>query len=187
MQLSPLKWKRAAVKLYVKPGEVHYETLGSFTMNVSFYEMQTSNQMLEPYLRLCVLVAAAFLTSSCHSLPPNGKAVASPDTHLVDPQAEAMLLKRIQAEISDARCSADSQCRTLPIGEKSCGGPVSWVPWSVSVSNGEQLRIWTAQLAAMQRRRNEISGAMSNCQYIADPGASCVAQHCELRRLNHSN
>src|SRR3990167_6884371 len=36
---------------------------------------------------------------------------------------EAALLARIDAEVGGAPCSSSTQCRTLPIGAKACGGP----------------------------------------------------------------
>src|SRR4051812_47210296 len=45
------------------------------------------------------------------------------------PEAESALAE-ISAQIGDAACSADSQCRTLAIGKKPCGGPESYVAWS---------------------------------------------------------
>ncbi len=96
-------------------------------------------------------------------------------------EAEAALLARIRGEIGAARCDNDTQCRTLPIGEKACGGPEQWLAWSVGSGRAEQLKAWSAELAALQRQRHLAAGMMSNCAYNADPGAVCQAQRCVIR------
>lgn len=95
--------------------------------------------------------------------------------------AEAALLVRIRGEIGAATCDNDAQCRTLPIGEKACGGPEQWLAWSITTGRADQLKAWSAELAALQRQRQQASGMMSNCAYNADPGAQCQARRCVLR------
>jgi len=94
---------------------------------------------------------------------------------------EAALLARLRQEIGDAPCSADTQCRSLAVGHKACGGPQQWWAWSTTTARGERLQAWADELAALQKQRDEASGRMSNCQYVADPGAVCQARRCVLR------
>jgi hypothetical protein len=96
------------------------------------------------------------------------------------PATEQQLADRIRAEIGDAPCSSDSQCRTLPIGHKSCGGPAAWWAWSTQNASAERLQGWGRQLADLQQRNQARSGMVSNCQLVTDPGARCLAQHCTL-------
>lgn len=102
------------------------------------------------------------------------------------PTAEATLLAHIRAEVGDAPCSTDKQCRTLAVGAKACGGPEFWLPWSTTAVPGaagraERLQAWSAELGKLQTQRQQASGMVSNCQYNADPGAVCQAQHCVLQ------
>lgn len=125
------------------------------------------------------LAAAAglLLVAGCQAQAPaaSGAAAASP----VD--AESALLARIRGEIGDARCDSDAQCRTVGIGEKACGGPATYYAWSGPAARGEKLKAWSAELAALQRKRAAASGMVSNCQFMPDPGAVCVQQRCVLR------
>ena len=133
------------------------------------------------WLRLSGVLAGLLCAASCDSPTPLGPS-AAPTTALATGRAvEADLLARITTEIGDAHCSTDAQCRTLPLGEKACGGPVSWLPWSAAMSQAAQLEAWADQLAALQRQRHARSAVMSNCQYLPDPGAVCQAQRCVLR------
>ena len=101
-------------------------------------------------------------------------------TAATDGTSEAALLARIQAGVGEAACSSDAQCRTLPIGEKACGGPERWLAWSTTSPKADQLPGWAAALAALARQRNQGSGMVGNCQYMPDPGAVCRAQHCVM-------
>ncbi len=102
------------------------------------------------------------------------------------PADEAALLARIRADIGDARCSSDAQCRTLAIGHKACGGPQQWWAWSTTTGQADRLQAWAAELASLQKQQQEASGRVSNCQYIGDPGAVCQAQRCVLRAAAHA-
>ena len=113
----------------------------------------------------------ALLLGACQAHPPAKTPVAS------DPTA---LLARIQAGIGDAPCSSDAQCRTLPIGEKPCGGPERWLAWSSASPQATQLPAWAAELSALVRQRNQESGILGNCRVQPDPGAICQAERCVL-------
>ena len=91
---------------------------------------------------------------------------------------EAALLARIRGAVGEAKCSDNSQCRTLAIGEKPCGGPEQWLPYSSATAPVEPLKAWSAELSAAAKRRNASSGMAGNCSYTPDPGAACVAGRC---------
>lgn len=119
--------------------------------------------------------AGLLLMAACQAQPPAPSGAASSPE-----QAEAALLARIRGEIGEARCSTDAQCHTLALGEKACGGPAGYLAWSGTEARGRQLQAWSAELAMMQRKRAASSGMMSNCMFLADPGAVCVQQRCVL-------
>ena len=128
--------------------------------------------------------AVLLLVSACQAQPvapaaaPAVPPVVSP---MSAPADETALLARLRTEIGDARCTADTQCRTLGVGHKACGGPQQWWAWSTLTARGERLQAWADELAALQKQRQEASGMLSNCLYVADPGAVCQAQRCVLR------
>ncbi|MDH4389853.1 MAG: hypothetical protein QE285_00345 [Aquabacterium sp.] len=118
-------------------------------------------------------VGCVWAVSACQAQP-----LASPDGS--SRQHEAQLQQRITAAIGAAACQQQADCRTLPLGAKACGGPVRWVAWSASQSDGVQLRAWADELAALQRQRQAVEGQMSNCSIVADAGAVCRAGQCVL-------
>ncbi|MGY0195047.1 hypothetical protein ACWA7J_08230 [Leptothrix sp. BB-4] len=97
----------------------------------------------------------------------------------------APLLRRIEQTIGTASCQRDSDCRTVPVGQKSCGGPEAWLPWSTrTVSTPERQQALTdlaRQHAQARTAAHQASGMMSNCSVLPDPGATCQAQRCVLR------
>lgn len=95
------------------------------------------------------------------------------------------LLKRIEQGIGTPSCQRDSDCRTLAIGQKSCGGPEAHLPWStrtVPTPEGQKaLSDLARQHAQARAAAHQASGMMSNCSVLPDPGATCKAQRCVLR------
>ena len=106
---------------------------------------------------------------------------------LPEPANEAQLVAAIRLDVGDAPCDSDQQCKTLAMGEKDCGGPEYWLAWSTTRSNAKVLQAKSTELAALQQRRNEASGARSNCRFMGDPGSMCVAKRCVLKTPNTAN
>jgi hypothetical protein len=50
---------------------------------------------------------------------------------------------KIQAANSDLRCDNSSQCHSLGVGAKACGGPENYIAWSSKNSDGAQLKAWS--------------------------------------------
>lgn len=94
----------------------------------------------------------------------------------------AQLLVLIRAEIGDAACSADAQCRTLPIGARACGGPAAWWAWSTASADGAKLQTLAARLHAVEQERLLREGLLSTCIALPDSGAACVAGRCAVNR-----
>jgi hypothetical protein len=87
-------------------------------------------------------------------------------------------MQQITAEVGTAACDNNSQCKTLAVGSKACGGPASYLAYSTKQSNGEKLtRLATADAAA-QKAKEASSGMVSTCSLVMDPGAVCTAGRC---------
>ena len=129
------------------------------------------------------LIAGLPGLGACQAQPGSADvaAYAATAAESASPSDEADLLARIRGAIGEAACSSDAQCRTLPVGEKACGGPQGWLAWSVASPQAGALPGWADELAALARQRNRRSGLASNCQYLPDPGAVCQRQRCVLR------
>ena len=92
--------------------------------------------------------------------------------------------RELRALIGPAACTADAQCRSMPVGAKACGGPAGYLAWSTQGTDAQRLAALAARQADAQRREIETSGMRSNCAMLVDPGAACVAGRCELATPN---
>lgn len=92
----------------------------------------------------------------------------------------AALWQQIKSTNANLSCDSDSQCHSLGIGAKACGGPENYLAWSSKNSDGTQLKALVAQHAATRRADDLRQGMMSTCSVVSDPGASCRASVCTL-------
>ncbi|WP_229483047.1 hypothetical protein [Massilia horti] len=95
-------------------------------------------------------------------------------------ESPAATFERIRALIGTAACTDSSQCRTLAIGGKACGGPESYLPWSTKQTSEQELRALGERYANERQAEQTRSGEMSNCRFMPDPGAVCRAGTCQL-------
>jgi hypothetical protein len=97
------------------------------------------------------------------------------------PEAQpAGTLGQIRALIGNAACTETSQCHTLPIGARACGGPQSYLPWSSKQTSGDALRALGDRFKAEREAEIKAKGEMSDCRFIVDPGAVCRAGTCQV-------
>ena len=105
-------------------------------------------------------------------------------TPIATPTGSASLLPPIKALIGDAGCDSDAQCHSIGVGAKACGGPDGYLAWSTRNTDAVALRALTERQAQVQRDEQASSGMLSNCQFMPDPGARCVAaggqRKCQL-------
>jgi len=99
------------------------------------------------------------------------------------PEAESpvvALWQQIKSANANLQCDNSSQCHSIGIGAKACGGPENYLAWSSKNSDGAQLKALVAQHSAARREDDQRKGMMSTCSVVSDPGASCRAGVCTL-------
>ena len=136
-------------------------------------------------LGACSGVSANGNTPAAPGAAPAAAAPTAPPAPAPAPasqNAHVGLLQKIKDEIGNAECDNASQCKTLPVGHKSCGGPEGYLAYSTKTGNTKQLMALAEQYAAARKAENERSGMLSNCMMEPDPGATCVANRCVLVR-----
>jgi hypothetical protein len=92
--------------------------------------------------------------------------------------APAGTLQQLQALIGSAACTDSSQCRTVAIGARACGGPQGYLAWSTAQTDGGALRALAERYKAERQAEIKQKGEMSDCRFLADPGASCRSGTC---------
>lgn len=111
-------------------------------------------------------------------------ALASPGSVASAPQAAAgsALLQDIDKLIGKASCTADTQCRSLPLGQRACGGPELYRAYAAGAAEARLIEL-ARQHRQTRRAQREGNGRVGICQLLADPGARCdqQQQRCVLR------
>lgn len=125
------------------------------------------------------LAAAAIALAACvHAVP----ATAADPPARPAPAASSLsgegsgpaLHAQVQRLIGRAACDSDAQCRTLPLGARACGGPDSYVAWSVLGTDQAALQRAAERYGQWQAQQQARSGTMSICMVETDPGAVCA-------------
>lgn len=89
-------------------------------------------------------------------------------------------LEQIRALIGTASCTDSSQCQTVPIGARACGGPQRYLAWSSTQTSGDALQALADRYKAERQAEIKAKGEISDCRFLVDPGAVCRAGTCQL-------
>lgn len=127
---------------------------------------------------VCATLASCAQTAPAPALKP---ALASASATLGESER---LSRELHELIGPATCSADSQCRSLAVGAKACGGPAGYLAWSTAGTDVARVTDLAARQTEAQRREVVASGMRSNCAIAVDPGAVCLAGRCQLATPN---
>ena len=123
------------------------------------------------------LVASAPAVAATRVPPPpaiqpvGATANTATDLASVDAQLETTLTQA-------SACTADTECHSVAIGAKACGGPTGYRAYSsktVSTASVDALAQRERDLAAQAARD---SHQVSTCFMLADPGAHCQHDKC---------
>lgn len=142
--------------------------------------MKTAPLPLLVSMRLAAASLLMLTATACGSAPQ-----AVPDQPMPPPPPAAAgeteaLWQKIQAANADTSCDTSSQCHTIGVGSRACGGPESYLAWSSKNSDGAALKALAEQHSAARRADDERAQMMSTCMMVADPGASCRESRCTV-------
>lgn len=129
--------------------------------------------------KLFLVLLLACGACSTHARDPGPSTPGAPAQENAT-EAAVGTLERMRALAGAASCAESSQCRTLPVGAMACGGPESYLPYSVSGTDEKALRALGEQYKAERKAANTAGGMMSICRHQIDPGAVCVSGTCQL-------
>ena len=130
--------------------------------------------------KLILVLSLACAACTTQAQDPGRKGEAAPRAPAAGQAAGGDLLARIRALAGAATCTESGQCRTLPVGAVPCGGPESYLPYSMSGTDEKALRALGEQYKAERQAANKGGGLMSICRHLPDPGAVCVSGACQL-------
>lgn len=118
------------------------------------------------FLRTTLLLCSALALPACAGKTPPA----------------ATTYAQLEAAIGGARCQQDSDCRTVAVGARACGGPAAYLPWSQREGDAARIAALSEQHQREARAAVSASGMASICSLVSDPGARCEAQRCVLRK-----
>jgi hypothetical protein len=131
--------------------------------------------------KLILLLLAGCAACTTGAAPEAGGPQArTPPAVQPAPDGQGDTLARIRALAGTPSCSDDSQCRTLALGARACGGPESYLAWSSAHTPQAEIQALGERYQEERRAANAASGAMSTCRFMPDPGAVCRAGTCQL-------
>jgi hypothetical protein len=89
--------------------------------------------------------------------------------------------RMIKAEIGEPRATDLSQCRSIPFGAKACGGPATYLAYSVARTNDVQLRALVDEFNQTAREYNQARKLMSDCMFVSEPKVELIEGICKLQ------
>ena len=136
---------------------------------------------MRPFHLLILLACAACVACAASaSNQTTPKPVPTDPPKPLSIPASGDTLAQIRALIGTAACTDASQCRTIGIGARPCGGPQAYLAWSTAHTDGAALAALAEKFKLEREAANAASGELSTCQFFPDPGASCKAGTCQL-------
>ena len=84
----------------------------------------------------------------------------------------------IEAEIGDASAADVAACRTLPLGQKPCGGPWTYLVYSDETSDSVRLKSLAEDYDRIDAERNLECGLASDCALTPEPAVALENGRC---------
>jgi hypothetical protein len=79
-------------------------------------------------------------------------------------------------------CTADSECRSVAVGAKACGGPTGYRAYSTKTADPSTVEALAGQDHDLALQAAHDSHQVSPCFMLADPGARCQQNKCVTGR-----
>lgn len=107
----------------------------------------------------------------------SGDAMKNPvaDTEL------SQLYRDIQQMVGKAEATELAQCRKVGLGYRACGGPASYLVYSVQGLDEASLLQKVSRYNALSQAESERLGLMSTCQIIEEPAITLVSGVCQAK------
>ena len=95
-----------------------------------------------------------------------------------DDQKLTQLGKEIEDFAKNKTCSGGDNCRTMAMGSKPCGGPTSYIIYSLSKTDEKQLSDKVKQYTDLQKELNIKYNRASDCMFLTLPTVNCLNGVC---------
>jgi hypothetical protein len=95
-------------------------------------------------------------------------------------QEKAKIIKLV----GEAKAETAKQCRLLALGQKACGGPESYLAYSISETDEKLLKQHAFIYKQLQQQMQAQSGFLSNCAVVPEARLEWSAGRCRLSGAN---
>lgn len=120
-----------------------------------------------------ILGVAALIASACVQPPTNGAGSQEADwAAIVRLEDEAKVLAKTSG------CSAVSQCRAAPVGNRACGGPRYYIPYCALTTDSVALFGKLDAVARAEDAYNRKYGIVSTCEFRMPPSLALSGGEC---------
>jgi hypothetical protein len=126
-----------------------------------------------PIHRLSAYFAFLCALAACTPPVPADSAEVQADTASLD-----VLRAEARAQVGDPTCTMTAQCRTIPFGAKPCGGPWSYLVYSVATTDSAQLAGAVDRYTAREHDLNRLEQRVSDCGLVTEPDVMCADGQC---------
>jgi hypothetical protein len=150
-------------------------------MNGAIVMKKTLNAMVCALLLITAVVACQPATEA--EVQASNPATTASNGGSMDSQNESAELRQlyqdIQQLVGKAEATELAQCRKVGFGYRSCGGPDSYLVYSVLGLDEATLLQKVSRYNALSQAEAERLGLMSTCQVIAEPAITLVSGVCQ--------
>ena len=94
----------------------------------------------------------------------------------------AGLQKSIADLVSEKSCDSKKQCQSIAYGAKACGGPTSYLIYSLKNTDKVKMSNEVGQYNQLVKEDNIRSGRISNCSMLIPPTLACRDNKCVASR-----
>lgn len=122
--------------------------------------------------KFIILGFVLFISCSKEDVADNSSFAIADDNKLVQ------LGKEIEEFAKNKACTNGDGCRTMPMGAKACGGPTSYVIYSLSKTDEKQLAEKVKQYTDFQKELNIKYNRTSDCLFLSPPTVDCLNGVC---------
>ena len=91
------------------------------------------------------------------------------------------LANEVQILIGEAKCTDNNQCSAIAMGNKACGGPSFYLPYSTLNTDTNALEQLAKEHRDLSSQYNKVTGMMSDCAFVTAPPVACVNERCEAQ------
>jgi len=141
---------------------------------------------------LAAVPALLSLLAACSKAPP--ALAGNPEEPVMaaskDPQVSTELqtsaaelatrLAEIKALIGAAAADQSNQCKVVGVGQKACGGPAFYLPYSTKDVDEALLLSKIDAYNQLAKAHNQRSGMMSDCAIVPVPQVALVGGFCKI-------